>query len=132
MSGTFDFSPDRHVPETLPPDPIQTVSMNGWTFSAKPTVPYVRKFKITLYGMRWYLQTSGLFDSTTDPTFNARRLEAFYEANGTWDNFTYVHPHFGSMQCRFSGALTIPAALPNSAGLIDGFQVELIQYDPGY
>lgn len=132
MAGTFDFAPDRHVPVTLPPEPMQTVSMNGWTFSAKPTVPYVRKFRLTLHGMRWYLQGNGLFDVTTNPSFNARRLEAFYEANGTWDNFAYAHPHFGTMQCRFASAVSIPEGLPNSGGLIDGFQVELIQHNPGY
>jgi hypothetical protein len=132
MAGTFNFASDRHVPETLPPEPIQTVSMNGWTFAAKPKIPYVRKFRLTLYGMRWYLQAAGLYDTATNPTFNARLLEQFYQANGTWDNFSYTHPHIGPIQCRFASAVTVPAAIPNSGGLIDAFQLELIEHDPGF
>jgi hypothetical protein len=132
LSGSFSFAPNSQVAETLPPDPVQTMSMNGWTFSAKPITPFQKKFKVTLHGMRWYLLSDGLYDSTTAPTMNARALELFYEANGTWDNFTYLHPHLGSLTCRFAAAVTVPAAIPNSGGLIGPLEVTLVHHNPGY
>ena len=53
MAGTFSFSPNSLVPETLPPEPVQGVSLGGWAFVSKPNIPFQRKFKVTLHGMRW-------------------------------------------------------------------------------
>lgn len=132
MAGTFDFAPNGLVPETLPPEAQPVVSLNGWTFGSRPSVPYQKKFKVTLHGMRWYLQANGLFDVTTDPLHNARRLELFYEANGVWDKFSWNHPHLGVINARFSSSLAIPAGLANSYGLIPAFEVNLLHHDPGY
>lgn len=132
MAGTFDFCPNSLVPETLPPDVQPLVSMNGWTFASKPSVPYAKRFKVTLHGLRWYLQTNGLFDVATDPTRNARRLEQFYETNGTWDKFTWVHPHFGSMNVRFASPVSVPMGIANSNGLVSAFEINLLHHDPAY
>lgn len=132
MSGTFDFAPNGTVPEVLPPEAQPVVTMNGWTFSSKPSVPYQKKFRLTLHGMRWYLQANGLFDITTDPFMNARRLELFYETNGLWDKFTWVHPHIGGLNVRFASPLQIPMGIANSNGLVPALEVNLIHADPGY
>lgn len=133
MAGTWDFCPDRIVPETLPPDrPTTVVSMNGWEFTAKPKVPYRRRFKLTLHGLRWYLNADGTFNSTTNPTFNARRLELFYQSNETWDSFTFPHPHFGNITCRFANPVNIPKALENANGLIEALEVTLVEHNPAY
>lgn len=132
MAGTFDFCPDSQVPELLPPDPVQGMSMNGWNFSAKPNVPFQASYKVTLHGLRWHLQSNGLFDNTTNPTINARRLEEFYRANGTWDNFTWVHPHIGALVVRFAQTLVIPAGMPNGNGLIEPVEIRLVHHNPGF
>ena len=133
MAGTFDFCPGRMVPTTKPPQ-VQGkgMSMNGWFFSSKPNVPYQKTFVVKLQGMKWYLQSNGLYNIVLDPTFNARRLELFYEQNGTWDNFLFPHPHLGDIQCRFAEPVEIPAAIPNSDGLIEGFEIKLVHHNPGY
>jgi hypothetical protein len=116
----------------MPPDPVKGISMNGWTFTAKPTIPYQRKWKVTLHGMKWFLQSNGLFDTTTQPMINARRLELFYQSNGVWDNFSWTHPHLGALTCRFDAAVAVPAGIPNSGGLIEAFEITLVEHNPGY
>jgi hypothetical protein len=64
-------------------------------FSSKPKVPYQKTFVVKLQGMRWYLKRTGLYDEVTDPRYNARLLELFYEAHGTWEAFDFPHPHLG-------------------------------------
>lgn len=134
MPSTFNFCPNTLVPETLPPENAGVVSMNGWTFSGKPTVPYQRKFKVTLHGLKWFLNNStGIYDNTTSPTLNAKALEEFYQAHGTWDPFNWQHPHIsGTMLVRFDTPLTVPAAKPNSGGLIDPLELTFIHHDPSY
>lgn len=132
MSGTFSFCPTSQVVELIPPESVSGISLNGWNFSAKPTVPYQAKWKVMLYGLRWYLQSNGTFDSTTDPTHNARALEIFYQNNQTWDSFTWSHPHIGSLTVRFAAPVVIPAAEPNSGGLIAPVEINLIHHNPGY
>ncbi|MGN6820276.1 MAG: hypothetical protein ACTHJR_16555 [Sphingomonas sp.] len=129
---TFNFCPNTQVVTNLPPDPVQAISMNGWTFTAKPTVPYQKKFKVKLFGLRWYLQSSGLYDTTTNPTINARLLEQFYERNGVWNPFTWTHPHLGSLTVRFNQPVNVPESLENSNGLIDAFEIQMIDHNPGY
>jgi len=130
----FNFCPDRNVPETLPRDaPQTTMSMNGWQFSSRPTTPYQRKFKLTLHGLRWYLDpVTGLYNYTTDPLFNARALERFYESHETWAPFTLKHQHFGDLTARFATPLTVPAGEQNSGGFIKPVEVMFIHHNPGY
>lgn len=133
MVDTFIFAPDRNVPETLPREAATAMSFNGWSFTARPTTPYQRKFKITLHGMRWYTNpTTGLWDTATNPNFNARLLEMFYEAHETWDPFTFNHQHFGPLLVRFANAVTVPKGRENSGGFIDAFEIQLIHHNPGY
>lgn len=133
MAGTFDFCPDRLVPRTRPPaSPGRGMSMNGWFFSARPNVPYQKTFVVKLHGLTWYTQPNGLFDADTNPGFNARRLELFYEQNGTWDNFAFDHPHLGTLQCRFAEPVEVPEGAPNAGGLIEAFEITLIEHNPGY
>lgn len=129
----FDFAPDRNVPETLPRDAASGMTMNGWNFSARPTTPYQRTYRVTLHGMRWYTHpVTGLWDVTTNRFFNARRLEEFYERHETWDPFTWYHQHFGELTVRFKNPLTVPKGEINSGGLIPAFEMQLIHHNPSY
>jgi hypothetical protein len=129
----FDFAPNRMVVKNKAPTTSgKAMTMNGWTFTARPNIPYVRTFSVKLMGMTWYLLANGLYDETTNPYFNARRLEKFYEGVQLWDNFDFPHPHLGTLKCRFFAPLDIPEAVPNSGGFIDGFEITLIQHNPGF
>lgn len=132
MSGTFNFCPTSLVAETLPPEPTSVSSMNGWVFTSKPKVPFLKKFRVTLHGLRWFLNTNGTYNTISQPTSNARLLEEFYQVNGAWDHFAWTHPHLGYMFCRFAEPVTVPAAKPDSGGLLEPLEITLVQHNPGY
>lgn len=132
MADLFNFCPDYMVPRTKPPQASQVMSMNGWAFSAKPKVPYQKTFVVKLQGMRWYLLANNLYDEVTNPQYNARLLEKFYEAHGVWQAFDFPHPHFGTLSCKFSQPVEVPEAIVNSGGLIDGFDITLVHNNPGF
>lgn len=129
----FDFCPNRHVPETIAPEPRGGKSFNGWSFTSRPAVPYQRQFKLTLNGLHWYLTGTGGYDAATNPGFNARRLELFYEEHENWKTFTYTHPHLGeTIECRFANVVNVPKALPNSGGFIEPLEVTLVEHSPAW
>jgi hypothetical protein len=128
----WNFCPKYLVPRTKPPQANPGMSMNGWAFASKPKVPYQKTFVVKLQGMRWYLLPDDTFDEVTNPEYNARLLEKFYEAHGVWQKFDFPHPHFGILECKFSQPLEVPLAIPNSGGLIDAFEVTLVHNNPGY
>lgn len=133
MMDTFDFCPKSLVPEMLPREQASVVTMNGWTFSAKPTTPFVKSYRLTLYGLRWFLDNNDYFDDSTNPTINASRLENFYQQHELWKPFLWTHPHTGVEKAyRFKTPVTVPKALPNSGGLIDALEVQIIEHNPGY
>jgi hypothetical protein len=133
VAGTFDFAPNSHVAEELPPEEQDAVSMNGWEFTSKPNTPYRAKFKLTMSGMRWRKNTAGTaLDVATDPTTNAGRLLNFYKANRKWDKFIYPHEYLGNITCRFAEPVQIPKAMPDSNGLIPDFEITLIHHNPSF
>lgn len=129
---TWDFCPKYMVARTQPPQASQAMSMNGWPFTAKPKIPYQRTFVVKLQGMYWYLKQTGQYDYSTNLRYNAARLEQFYAEHGLWQSFMYPHPHLGAIECRFSVALAVPEAMVNAGGLVDGFDVTLVEHNPGY
>src|SRR3546814_20462006 len=102
---TFNFCPNSLVPETVPPEPTSVMSMNGWDFSQKPSVPYRRKFKVALHGMNWYLLANGLYDEVTDPTHNARLLAKFSQRHQLHAEFNWGHPHIVPLIVKFAAAV---------------------------
>jgi hypothetical protein len=132
MAETFNFCPNGQVPETLPRELTSAMTMNGWTFVSKPTTPYVRKFRVKLHGLRWFLNTNGLYDVASSQDVNAKLLEEFYERHETWNPFNWVHPHRGTMLVRFASPVIVPAALPASGGFIEPVEVNFVHHNPGY
>ena len=131
---TFGFCPDGRVPTTLPPDVGNGFTSNtGWNFSARPTAPYQRRFKVKLYGLRWHIdEATGLYDVDETPNVNARVLEIFYAQHQTWRPFAFDHPHLGPMTCRFATPVQVPEGVENGGGHIDAVEVTLIEHNPGY
>lgn len=120
------------VPRTKPPQASPTVSMNGWNFASKPKVPYQKTFVVKLQGMCWYLLPNGLYDEATNPNYNARLLEKFYETHGVWQAFDFPHPHLGTLSCKFTQPVEVPEAIVNSGGLISGFDITLVHNNPSF
>lgn len=138
MAGIFDFVPNSHVAEEIPPEEAAAVSMNGWEFTSRPAVPYRRKFRLTIGGMRWILKPRVGYpllvelDLLTTPEINAGRLLEFYKANRTFDSFTYPHEFLGDLTCRFAEPVRIPKALPNSSGLVPEFELVITHHNPSF
>lgn len=129
----FFFAPKGQVPETIQRESQNVMTMGGWTFSARPTTPIQRKFRVKLHGMRWYLNdTTGLYDTTAEPTLNAKLLEEFYERHETYKPFLWVHPHRGEMLVRFAAPVNVPAGKENGYGLIDAFEINLMHHNPSF
>lgn len=129
---TFNFCPNSLVPKTIPRETPQVMSMNGWTFTAKPTTPHAHKFSVKLYGLKWILNSNGTFNTILEPTVNARALEEFYDRHETWQPFLWNHPHFGARLVRFAAPVNIPEGQTNGGGQIDPVEITLIEHDPGY
>lgn len=133
MAGVFDFCTTSRVITELPPEEPSAISFNGWEFTSAPATPYRRGFLVKLHGLRWYLNSAGdALDVTTDPEHNAGRLQNFYRTNRQYGTFDLDHEYLGTIVCRFSAPVTIPAALPNSDGLVEALEVKLLHYNPGY
>lgn len=130
---TFNFCPNSLVPETLPREVPSVLTMNGWTFTSRPTTPHQRKFRVKLFGLRWFLDDiDDTYDDDTLPTINARALEEFYARHETWAPFNWTHPHLGPLVVRFAAPVTVPAATANSGGLLEPLEITLIHHNPGY
>jgi hypothetical protein len=132
----FDFCLNSRVVTNLAPenDGI-VVSSNGWTHTSRPTTPYQLRFKVMLYGLRWYLEgNTDFYDPFADPEHNARRLELFYREHQRWKPFKFSHPHLGyqPIDCRFVAPISVPAAVENSGGVIEPLEVQLLHHNPGF
>ena len=66
------------------------------------------------------------------PTRNAGRLLEFYQAHRLWDSFIIWHEYLGSIRVRFNKPIRLPAGKPDSNGLCDPIEVELIEHSPSY
>lgn len=124
---TFTFAPNSKVPETLTRETSNTVTMNGWLFSARPTSPMQRRFRLVVHGLRWYLNTDDTYDATTNPTINARALENFYSAHEMWDPFIFPHPHLGNLVVKFAAPLNVPAGQKDGGGLLEPLEIMLVE-----
>jgi len=131
----FDFCKDSLVPTTLVRDNASVMSLGGWQFTAKPTTPFQRRFKVMLHGLCWYTNSNdGRYDPYYRPRHNARRLELFYQEHEMWKPFLWVHPHLGyaPLTCRFQSPLNVPEGIENSGGLISALEVNLIEHNAGF
>jgi len=128
----FDFCPDTRVAETIAPEEPSIKDFNGWDYTPRPVVPYRRKFKILLGGLRWYFNDNGTIDYLTNPSYNAGRLEKFYRDHRKWKEFGYEHEWMGSIELRFENPVSVPKAIPNSGGLIEELEIMTVHHNPTY
>lgn len=128
----FNFCRKTRVAETIAPEETTIKDFNGWDYTPRPTLPYRRKFKVTLDGLRWYFNSNGTIDYVTNPEYNAGVLESFYSAHRKHKPFNYQHEWLGLLELRFENPVNIPKAIPNSGGLIESFELMMIHHNPTY
>lgn len=130
---TFDFCDNSRVVSVIAPEELTVRDFNGWDYTPQPVLPYRRKFKVTLYGLTWYLNGAGTaLDVATNPGRNAGRLEEFYTTHRLFKEFDFTHEYLGSMEMRFQNIVSIPEAVVNSGGRLDKFEVMMVEHNPSY
>ena len=128
----FNFCENSRVIETLAPEETVIRDFNGWDYTPNPILPYRRRFKVTLEGLRWYTRANGSIDTGHNPDYNAYRLEDFYARHRRHKPFNLAHPWLGFLEVRFDGPVNVPKAIPNSGGLIESVEVTMIHHNPRY
>lgn len=71
-------------------------------------------------------------DPLTLPQRNVARALEFYQLHRLWDSFQIKHEYLGLIRVRFSKPLRIIAAHPDSGGLCDPVEIELVEHSPVY
>lgn len=128
----FDFCLNSRVAEIIAPDEPTIRDYNGWDYTPKPPMPYRRRFKVILEGLRWYYLDNGNIDYATNVGQNAGVLETFYEGHRKYKPFNFDHERLGVLELRFDAPLSIPKALPDSGGLLAALEVQMIHHNPSY
>lgn len=125
--AAFDFP--NHTMTTLFPKGDSFKFGRGYEFASKPQLPLQRKFQLHFNAVRWYFNSNGTIDLTTDPANNAGRLCAFYEAHMTYTVFTYAHPQYGTLNARFSSddVFQIPKTREGGSGVTDSFTITVVE-----
>lgn len=127
----FDFCTDTRVIEEIAPDERGSIAFNGWEATIKPTEPYRRTFKVTLSGLRWYVDPKQL-NVATNPEKNAGRLLDFYQRHRLYKEFRLHHEYLGPIVCKFKSPVNVPKAIRDSGGLIDDVEIMMIHSNPRY
>lgn len=124
--ATFSFP--YHTFETEYPESSFRVTLGGsYQYSAPPPAPDQRIFRLKFAAMKYFVASNGTIDKTTHPEFNVALLDDFYNTHKTHASFTYPHPVYGNLSCRFNKPLRIPAGIPQGGGAVPGIEVELIE-----
>ena len=98
----------------------------GYQYGQIPVDPTARTFKITMTGMKYYLQSNGAIDTTSEPTTNIYTLDQFYQTHGIHTAFNYPHWFYGTLKVKFARPLKIPQPEGNQ-GVLPPFDIELIE-----
>lgn len=99
----------------------------SYQFDALPAAPDQRIFKLNLMGMKYFVTSGGELDLVTNPSRNMAVLEAFYNEHKRAVAFTFNHPVYGAVNCKFNLPLEIPEGITGGDGALPSFNVELIE-----
>lgn len=123
--ATFDFP--YHTYSTENPESSFRVKLGGsYQFSAPPSAPDQRVFILKFPAMKYFV-TNKVLDKVIQPEINLARLENFYDLHKLHATFTYPHPVYGNVPCRFNKPLKIPEGTPGGNGVVEGISIELIE-----
>ncbi len=124
--AVFSF-PNHRVSTEYPDSSLRMQMGNSYQFSAPPPAPDQRKFILKFAVMKWFVTPSGGLDLNTHPDINLALLDQFYNQVKLWGTFTYSHPVYGDLSCRFNKPLVIPEGVEQGNGTVMNIQVELIE-----
>lgn len=100
----------------------------GYSFATDGKSPIIRELVLYFTGYKWYLNEDGSIDTETNKNINNMgALRDFFFEHKTHKEFIYNHPADGEVVVRFKEALKIPKAKPDSGGIVEDFQVTLIE-----
>lgn len=123
---TFDFP--YHTVETDNPDSGYRVQLGGsYVFTTPPTDPDQRTFTLRFPVMKFFLNGSGVLDSTIKPEINMKRLIDFYQNHKLYKSFQYNHPIHGLLVVKFNKPLKEPEGIVNGDGATKEVTIELIE-----
>lgn len=123
--AVFDFP--YHTVETEYPDSGTQVQMGkSYTFTAPPSAPDQRKFTLNFEAMAYFL-TGGTIDAFKEPEINLARLENFYNLHKMHATFSYVHPVYGIVPCRFAKPLKIPKGTKGGNGVVENIELQFVE-----
>lgn len=100
---------------------------NGYVFASQPSGPPQRIFKLNMEGMRWDRLPAGGYNIAVNGLLNLGRLDDFYRQVECWKPFIWQHPIEGPLLVRFYKPLNIPKQIKGGNGVVDAFEVELIE-----
>lgn len=124
--ATFSFP--NHLTETQYPDSSVQVQMGkAYIFTAPPSAPDQRIFKLHFNAMVFYVDESNIADETIDPENNAKALMLFYEEHKLYKEFVYNHPVFGALNVMFHRPLTMPKPQHGGYGVVRDITIELVE-----
>ncbi|BCJ91776.1 hypothetical protein IZ6_25110 [Terrihabitans soli] len=122
----FDF-PYHRVSDKYPESSVRVQFGGGYQFASEPRAPDQLTFTLRFPAMWYFTDGSGDLDKEVNLQRNMAALEAFYERHRLWKRFEYDHPRRGVVVVRFADPLETPDPLPNENGLVQAFEVKLIQ-----
>lgn len=117
-----------HTVETRYPMNSTVVQFgNGYSFTSKPTSPPQRTFVLDLSALRIVTDSSGNVIEGSNPQLSVYSLDLFYRQVQCYEAFTYNHPMYGALLCRFAKPLVLPKVEPGGGGVVPNITVELIE-----
>jgi len=99
----------------------------SYQFDTPPEAPDQRIFVLKLQGMKYFLTGQNTLDLTIEPGRNMAKLEQFYNEHKRAVSFTFDHPVYGSLTCKFNTPLEIPEGIAGGDGALPEFEMELIE-----
>jgi hypothetical protein len=104
----------------------------GYTFTTKPQLPFQRSFRLYFSGMKWYLNTDGTVDNTTNVPLNMQALIDFFTAHDYSQPFIYNHELYGNITVKFAAdhPFEVVKSLVGGSGLTEPFEL-FLEEQPG-
>jgi hypothetical protein len=125
----FDF-PYHKFSTEYPDNGFQAKLGGSYQYSAPPSAPDQRIFKLKFKALKYFTDATGAIDQTQQPEINLARLEAFYNLYKRNLTFIYPHPVLGELPVRFNKPLVIPEGKEGGDGAVENIEIEFIE-QPG-
>lgn len=100
---------------------------NSYMATAAPTAPDQRVITLEFTTMKYFQNSNGTLNLTTNLVNNFGALEAFWMTYKLFGSFTYNHPVYGALSVKFNKPLEIPKAMKSGDGWLMPFSLELLE-----